>query len=119
MIPAKPLIAIREAIRTGYAILLKEQESDYETAMEYVAELKVEVETKRSLIAELQAGLDQAELDGRQGGLEAAALYHDGQAIICEALSRDYTIESAKHKDDALTSRKHAAAIRALKEPTP
>ena len=48
-------------------------------------------------------------------GLEAAALYHDEQAIICEALGRNYTIESAKYKDDALTSRKHAAAIRALK----
>ena len=58
----------------GYAILLKEQESDYETAMEYVAELKVEVETKRSLIAELQAGLDQAE--GRVAELEGVLEFY-------------------------------------------
>ena len=52
-------------------------------------------------------------------GLEAAALYHEKLADVCETLGRDYTIDSAKHKDDALINRRHATEIRALKEPTP
>ena len=68
-----------------------------------------------------------AEIEGRPApampktfndGLETAALYHEKLADVCETLGRDYTIDSAKHKDDALINRRHATEIRALKEQT-
>ena len=48
-------------------------------------------------------------------GLEAAALYHDELAGVCETLGGDYTIDSAAHKDAALVHRRQAIEIRALK----
>ena len=70
-------------------------------------------------IAELQAGLDQAELDGRQGGLEAAALYHDSEAATLRMLVKDEPKDAWSFLSEIATHEQDARNIRALKEPTP
>ena len=67
------------------------------------------------LVESIATALREAERRGMMRGLEAAALYHDELAGVCETLGGDYTIDSAAHKDAALVHHRQAIEIRALK----